>query len=404
MDDAPSDEHLAASLRRVIDRVRREEDGLFERVDQAALRGQGAEVVADPVLNAAIRKSVRSNINAWLDAVSRDPFAPVPANDSLEAVSVAREFRRRGLEDASIVAFRDGQAAAWEQWVELGSEIIDDPQELSTFLTYSARSVFAFIDATTAAIEDRLEGRRRQAAETTRQRELVAQILDHRAIDPEEARRALRYRLDDDHLAAIIWTQQLDDAETVLDMAVQAVEHIVGEPGLLQVPHGTATRWIWIGQGQARSPEAIMTAVAEAAPTARLALGLPARGPEGFRRSHREALAAQRLIGASGAQRSADWGELELVALLIRRPSEAQRFITRTLGELASADAELRETVRTYIRLGTNATRTAEVMFTHRNTIIGRIRRADEMLPTPIATNGVRIACALEAARWLPAA
>lgn len=404
MRDSLSDEQLADAVRRVIEWVRSDADALFAHVDRAVLRSQAPDVAADPVLSAAIRRSVRSNITAWLDGTYAAPFTAVAANDGLEVVAVAREFRRRGLEEDSIAAFRSGQAAAWERWVEAGSQVLSDPQELNAFLTFSARSIFAFIDATTAAIENRLEGRRRQVHDVDQVQALVSQLLDHGSVDLDKAQLELRYRFDREHLAAILWTEQLDGAEVELDRAVDAIQHHVDGGGLLQAANGGATRWIWLPTGPSTSPGQVISAVRAAAPAVCVACGLPASGLAGFRRSHEQALAAQRVIAASGLHRSADWGELELVALLTGSPSDAREFIARTLGELASADPELRETVRTYLHLGGNATRTADALFAHRNTIIGRIKRADALLPLPIAANGMRIACALEAARWLPAA
>jgi DNA-binding PucR family transcriptional regulator len=47
-----------------------------------------------------------------------------------------------------------------------------------------------------------------------------------------------------------------------------------------------------------------------------------------------------------------------------------------------------------------NASRAATRLYTHRNTLLRRLARADEMLPQPLQTNSVHIAVALEALRW----
>ena len=47
-----------------------------------------------------------------------------------------------------------------------------------------------------------------------------------------------------------------------------------------------------------------------------------------------------------------------------------------------------------------NTSRTAERLYTHRNTVLRRLARADELLPCPLAENVVSVAAALEVLRW----
>jgi DNA-binding PucR family transcriptional regulator len=56
--------------------------------------------------------------------------------------------------------------------------------------------------------------------------------------------------------------------------------------------------------------------------------------------------------------------------------------------------------VRTYIREQCNASRTAERLYTHRNTVLRRLARADELLPRPLAEDVIGVGAALEVLRW----
>ncbi|MGW0758739.1 helix-turn-helix domain-containing protein [Streptomyces sp. NPDC002814] len=47
------------------------------------------------------------------------------------------------------------------------------------------------------------------------------------------------------------------------------------------------------------------------------------------------------------------------------------------------ADAETRQTLDTYLREQCSTTRTAERLFTHRNTVLRRLPPADDLLPPP---------------------
>jgi DNA-binding PucR family transcriptional regulator len=56
--------------------------------------------------------------------------------------------------------------------------------------------------------------------------------------------------------------------------------------------------------------------------------------------------------------------------------------------------------VLTYVRELGSTSRTAERLYTHRNTVLRRLARADELLPRPLAENVVSVAAALEVLRW----
>ncbi len=57
-------------------------------------------------------------------------------------------------------------------------------------------------------------------------------------------------------------------------------------------------------------------------------------------------------------------------------------------------------TVLAFISTQCNAAQTAKRLFVHRNSIVRRLARADELLPRPVSDNAVQIAIALEVVRW----
>jgi DNA-binding PucR family transcriptional regulator len=75
--------------------------------------------------------------------------------------------------------------------------------------------------------------------------------------------------------------------------------------------------------------------------------------------------------------------------------------VARTLGALAGADEDLRETLRVYIREGCSASRAARALFAHRNTVLNRLSRARELLPAPLQERGLQVGLALEIVHWL---
>ena len=90
----------------------------------------------------------------------------------------------------------------------------------------------------------------------------------------------------------------------------------------------------------------------------------------------------------------------------IRTASE--QFLSKTTDEIIndavfeSAGPELHRTVLTFINEQCNASRAAAKLYTHRNTLLRRLVRADEMLPRPLASTSVLRAEASVALRGVP--
>jgi DNA-binding PucR family transcriptional regulator len=107
------------------------------------------------------------------------------------------------------------------------------------------------------------------------------------------------------------------------------------------------------------------------------------------------------MLGAPSELRLAGFADVELVALAAHDTDRAAEFVARTLGDLSNAEPELRNTLRTYIREQFSASRAARTLFTHRNTVLNRLQRAEQLLPAPLAERGMEVGVALEIAHWL---
>ncbi|MDM2116420.1 helix-turn-helix domain-containing protein, partial [Mycobacteroides abscessus] len=119
-------------------------------------------------------------------------------------------------------------------------------------------------------------------------------------------------------------------------------------------------------------------------------------GMAGFRRTHMDAAAAQRLLARLGSPLSVvRYEDVHLMDLLSADPASADQFVTDVLGEFQSASPVLHQTVLTYVEEALNRTSTAERLYTHRNTIDRRLARVDELLPKPFARNPIEVAAAL---------
>ncbi|MBW0016686.1 MAG: PucR family transcriptional regulator [Mycobacterium sp.] len=371
-------------------------------IDAATLADQDTALSDDPALIASMRRSNRANFLFWAQSIRRDPGAAATANPGPEPKIIARDLVRRGLDDSVLQAWRAGQNMAWRRWMTVAFGLTDDPRELAELLDYSARSIFGYVDATTALISAQMRSEREQLTRGTQAERLqtVTLIINGAPIRRALAETRLSYRLDRSHLAAIVWSNQPEPDAAVLDEIVEALAAALGETRPLAVTASVGALWVWLPSGHDPDLQPIGNILGRH-PDVFVALGSPALGVDGFRRSHLEALATQRLLMRAQHIQLARWESIELVALVSQDEPRAREFVQRTLGPLASADPELRDTVRIYLREQSNAPRTATQLFTHRNTVLSRIARAERLLPKPLSQNNIEVALALELANWL---
>lgn len=372
-------------------------------VDAVTLAHTDPAVLADPSFVEAIRRANRANLLHWAEANVRAPGVPVDPNLGPEVVNVARDLVRRGVDATTLDAYRTGQNAAWRLWMSRAFTLTSDPDELSELLDLTARSIFTFVDATIAGITAQVQRERERLTRGTHAErlEVVTLILEGAPITEARASTRLGYALDRPHTAAVVFSDSAQPDQGALGQAAEAFARAAGARAPFSVTASASSLWVWIPGPDGPDLELVRTALEEL-PDTRIAVGTTDAGMTGFRRGHLDALATQRLLHRTPDHvRLASYAEVQVVALATQDEERAHEFVERTLGALAGAPPELRETVRTYIREGFSASRTAEQLFTHRNTILNRLGRAEELMPAPLAGRTVQVAVALEVVRWL---
>lgn len=210
----------------------------------------------------------------------------------------------------------------------------------------------------------------------------------------------LGYRLNQRHTAVVVWTTDPSPQLSEMEHAVDEAARRLGAHSSTRVIASPGTVWGWLGDADLdRLPE--VTGLAGAASSWRVAIGSTGAGRDGFRTSHLDALLTQRMMARMETEhRVGTFDDVEGILLLTAFPDQADRFVSHTLGPLATAHPQLREALRAYLRHQCNASHAADSLFTHRNTLLRRIKRADELLPRPIAENLLNVAMALEIAYW----
>lgn len=375
----------------------------LDEIDEATMSAEYLALINDdPVLVAATRRTNRANLLHWAAANVHDPGAPVPANIGAEPIGIARDLVRRGVGELALHAYRTGQNAAWLRWMGIAFGLTSDADELRELLDITARSISSFIDETIAAISERILVERDELTRGTHaeRREVIALVLKGAPITPASASHRLGYELGQSHTAAVVWSNAAESDLGALERSAEAVAAALGATHALTVVSSAATLWVWVPGGRELDRDRLRVTLRQL-PNVRVAIGSRGHGVEGFRRSHFDAITTQRMLArVDSASHIATFDEVRLASLVTHDPDAANEFVTHTLGDLATAPAELRTALLTFLAEGCHTSRAAELLHTHRNTLLRRVSRAEQLLPRPLADNRVQVAVALDVLRW----
>ncbi|MGL6234471.1 MAG: PucR family transcriptional regulator [Segniliparus sp.] len=374
----------------------------IEELNKATLGGQRMRAVADdPVLAERVRRANFANLLHWATSNVQRPGERVPPNLAPDELETARDMVRRGLDQTALDTYRTGQSVAWRRWMDICFGLTSDPGELHELLALSERSIRTFIDDTIDAISARMATERDQLVRGSHADRLAAVtlILEGAPIPRARAEAQLGYQLTGPHVAAVVWGEPTTPASR-LEAAAEAITRASGAARRLTVLASSATMWLWLPVATAPASAQLVPHIA-GTPGVRMGIGRPGRDLAGFRRSHLDAIATQRMLTRlASPHRAAHYDDIALVALVTSDPARADEFVQDTLGGLLAAEQDIRDTVSTYICEQCNTSRAAERLYTHRNTVIRRLARADELLPRPLPHNIVAVAAALEVVRW----
>lgn len=374
----------------------------IEDLHAAALSGSQMRAIAeDPVLRDGVRRTNLANLLHWAASNVQHPGRRVSPYVGPEALENARDLVRRGLDASALDSYRTAQSVAWQRWMEICFDLTSDPDELRELLDVSSRSISAFLDDIVAAISERMEAERDELVRGTHaeRRAAVALLVEGAPIARSRAEAQLGYPLTGSHTAAVVWASERVGMDR-LEEAAEELVRVTDARRRLTVVAGAGTLWLWmpVTHVPRHGP---LTARLASHPGIRIAVGRPGRDVDGFRRSHLDALTTQRMLARlTSPQQVARYEDVQLVALMTTDPAQADEFVADTLGGLEDAEPEVRDVVHTYVQEQCNTSRTAERLYTHRNTVIRRLARADELLPRPLAENVVAVAAALEVLRW----
>jgi len=412
--DSPSD----ADVRRgVAELAARLGDRLPELVSaiSASLRDDIPELRDEaqiPLLNAGIE----GNVTTALYALGHDtPVECVRAPTA--ALEQARRIAQQGLPVNVLVRiYRLGQRSFTHLALSELQRIDVSPHARVTIVERMTETLFAYVDWMSQQVVEVYEEERERWLETRnslralRVREVLA---GRQSVDIDSAITAIRYPLRSHHVALVVWypaaTGEADELARMQRFVRELGVAVQASAAPLFIATDRSTGWAWLPFQVA--PDGIAASVRtfslqhEDSPS--VAIGSPAAGLKGFRRSHAQADAVRGVVLARNDAKptvaaDSDPG-LAAAALLCGNLERARVWVAEVLGGLAADtdnDARLRETLRVFLNGGSSYKLAADELTLHFNTVKYRVGRALARRGRPIADDRFDVELALLLCHW----
>jgi transposase-like protein len=369
---------------------------------------------ADKPVLALLAASVDGNVATCLH-VLRHGIDLANVRPPAAAEEYARRLAQRGTALATLLrAYRVGHARFLDRCLNELARLTSDVELVSTTSLGMARLVAEYIDHISEDIVLAYEKekqnwlRNRRAAQAAR----VHSLLAGEPVDVSAAEATIGYRLRQHHVGLVCWVgdaASTSDELTRLERMISRVaEHASCDGRPLFLPRDESSAWAWLPFGirDTFAPVPAAACAADIDVDVHFAFGDPAHGTTGFRRSHRQAVAAQTVALAAepARQRVTTFNDVAPVALMLGSTELLRTWVRQTLASLATDDdhhARLRNTLRLFLEDGSSYKATAQRMTLHKNTVQYRIRKAEESLGRPLGENRLNVELALMVSYWL---
>jgi DNA-binding PucR family transcriptional regulator len=358
----------------------------------------------DEDFRAGIVMSCASNLAAIREALVTgseiDEITPPP-----DAIAWAHDLVHRGMPLAALLrSYRLGHAWFEQIFEETASALELEPDVRWRVLASASRRVFTYIDTVCTQLVDDYETEREQwlRGAAAAQAELVQAIVAGEAFDPREAAATLHYDVTAVQLGFIVWRDTRSRAAEPAVSPTSIAKGLAAEFGgwqTLVVPRGEHAAWAWTtGEQLLASPPSRSKILGD---RASVAIGATHAGPDGMFRTHHEARAARRVGEIFGfrAGKIVRYPAVALAALTTADPAHALTFVVSELGSELAADTDamlrLRATIQVYLDERLSPSRTARRLGIHQNTVVYRVRRAEELIGHPIEDRRLELEIAL---------
>lgn len=364
------------------------------------------EVRNDPVLAEAVRVATVSHWRSFLTHLgqSEQEFRLVP-----HAAEVAKAVAQRGHPLHVILRiYSNAQREVWQYIIDVVDRLppaeFDEKEVLVHFWTRASAWFDGSVEASLQIYNDEVDRIRQGGA--ARQLDAVRAILDGEVTDARVASASLDGHPLSGVNTAILLNTFDDNVIADLRGAAATLTNHLGLRRSLVIHPGGRDLWCWTSsrtEPDLPRLREIEDWLAERHITA--AVGAPAPGVAGFRATHRDALAVQRLALRSHPGSALTlFSDVELLTLVAGAEGMPD-FVVRTLGPLAEPGEgaeRLRETLQALL-VHHSVEAAAKALSVHKNTVRYRIDRAEELLGRSVVEGSTELDLALRWFTRLPA-
>jgi DNA-binding PucR family transcriptional regulator len=364
------------------------------------------EMIAAEVPEIAADRELRRDLDAsttahalglidWLSSPQSELQPPAAAH------ALARTIARRGLPLRLLMRiYRAGHQAAlryctsYLSAMPAGSPPVR-PDSMLRLWEQMSRWLNISLELLTDTYTEERE--RRLRGSLTRRTETVHAILRGDVVHVQEATHLLEHPLRRQHTALALWAESTSDDGVIsrLESAASLVATALGYSRVLTTPSGTRGLWAWVAGDAPPDPAALRDVELPAG--VGLAAGTHCSGIDGFRRSHREALAAQRVAERSH-HRITWYADVEIAHLIGADHEAITSLLHRELPGLTGPDPtarRLRETLRAYLRANRSPETAARALGVHKNTVRYRLQQIEARIGHPVDSRRLHIELAL---------
>ncbi|UXA18081.1 CdaR family transcriptional regulator [Mycobacterium sp. SMC-4] len=363
--------------------------------------GRIPEAGADAELRGLTLGSCSSNIEAALSMV-RHGIDAAAAEAPVTALEHARAMASRGHSvDVMLRFYRLGHEYFTETLsATLADSSVDPAVALRIFVDLE-RFGFRYIDriSSLVAAEYVAELDRRQNQARAERADAVRALLAGERVDVARAERVLGHRLTGRQVGFVCWA---DERGADLEGLAGQVGRGLGTGHSLVVSDGPLAVWGWASISGDPPPALadLQAKLCEGAERAHIAVGSPHLGTSGFRASHVEAVRTRRVIELSGraAPTITEFTDVALVDAIARDVDTARAFVAAALGDLAQGDAKghaERAALLAVLDAQGSYVTAARVLGIHRNTVLQRVRRAEQRRGRPATVKIAELHAAL---------
>src|SRR2546423_6420550 len=247
-----------------------------------------------------------------------------------EALEYSRTFARRGIDYSLLVRiYRLGHEELRRVCESTVAEQALGPEALGSLRDELSTALFDYDDIVSGRVLEEYDAERARWAPSPDKlrHETVAAILAMEPVEADRASRALRYRLDVIHVAFVLWVVDATEGLGPKDRMHAAARDLVTGTACaasLVVPAGKLVTWGWLGFREQPDEQQMAALLSSGRRTdgVSVAVGEPAPGIDGFRRSHEDASSARRLASLSHTRpgTATRWGNVAALGLLSADP------------------------------------------------------------------------------------